>query len=79
MNQFAPWIRFAVILVVAIACGMLARWIPSPYEEHASLKPGQVQEASATEATEATIRKSKPRFEGVDVDQMALAFASTIG
>jgi hypothetical protein len=78
MNQFAPWIRFTVLVVVAVACGLMTRWIPSPYEEHASRKPAQVEKASAPEAREANLRKSKPRYQGVDVDQMALALASTI-
>lgn len=78
MHRFATPLRFAVILAVAIAFGMLARLIPSPYQESTPMSASRTEESSAPDATSETMRKVKPKFRGVDVDQNRLTLASTI-
>lgn len=74
MNRFATFLRFAIILVVAIACGMLTTLIPSPYGDSGSTSASRVQEASASDSL--SQQTAAPTHYGVDVDANRLAFIS---
>lgn len=78
MHRFATTLRFAVILAVAIAFGMLARLIPSPYQESAPMSASRTEATSAPDSTSETMRNVKPKFRGADVDGNRLTLASTL-
>jgi hypothetical protein len=79
MHRFATPLRFAVILAVAMACGMLARLIPSPYHEFDSMSASRIEQTSAPQSTNKSVQNAEPKYRGVDVDANRLTFASTIG
>jgi hypothetical protein len=78
MHRFATTLRWAVILVVAIGSGMLARLIPSPYEESRPETAHRIQQVAAPDATAQTIKHAKPYYNGVDVDVARLNYASNL-
>jgi len=78
MNRFATLLRFAVILAVAIGCGMLARLIPSPYHEYGSMSASRIHQTSAPDSTREKTENVEPKFRGVDVDANRLLYASLL-
>jgi hypothetical protein len=78
MNRFATLLRFAVLLVVAIACGLLSRLIPSPYHEFSPMSASRIQEVSASDSADEMIESAQPKYDGVDVDMNRLTYASTL-
>jgi hypothetical protein len=78
MHRFATTLRWTVILFVAIGSGMLARLIPSPYDESRPETARRIQQAAAPDSTAQTIKHAKPYYNGVDVDVARLSYTSNL-
>lgn len=78
MNRFTSFLRLAVIVLVAAACGFLSTLVPSPYAEFSSVPPDRVQETSGSDTFHETIHSGTSDFQGVDVDMIRLtSFSGT--